>query len=147
MSHVVSVDLLVTDLQAVEATCKELGLTFKRGQTHYRWWGRSVGDYPLPNGFKASDLGYCEHAIEVPGSGYDIGLAKKPGSRGYTMLFDFFGVGRPIVEKLGGQALPKFVQTYGVLKATLEAKKKGLICTRSLLAGGQIKLTITGRFA
>ena len=33
-----------------------------------RWYGRLVGDYPLPSWVKVEDLGKCPHAIRVPGA-------------------------------------------------------------------------------
>src|SRR5579871_5011910 len=106
MSHVVSIKTKLTDIEAVRRTCAELGLTFKENQQKYNWWGSYMGDSPLPEGFKATDLGKCSHAIGVPGTKWEIGLAIAPGSTepGYTMLFDYFGSeGKPILDAVGGQ--------------------------------------------
>lgn len=144
MSHVVSIAVKLTDLEAIKATCKELGLVFKQGQRSYRWYGSSVGDYPLPVGFTREDLGHCEHAIEVPGAGYDIGLARAKDGAGYVMLFDFWGPGRPILDAVGGEKANRFVQLYGVNKATLAARKLGHTVSRTVQKNGAITLTITG---
>jgi hypothetical protein len=146
MSHVVSIKTQLTDLEAIKATCKELGLVFKQGQTGYRWYGTSVGDYPLPEGFTKDDLGKCEHAIEVPGAGYDIGLARAKVGQGWVILFDFWGPGEPILKAVGGEKAGKFLQAYGVNKAELTAKKLGYQTTRQHLKNGAINVLVKGRF-
>jgi hypothetical protein len=142
MSHVVSIKTELHDLDAIKATCKELGLVFKENQKTYRWYGRSVGDYPIPEGFTEADLGKCEHAIECPGATFDIGLVKRDGA--YRMLFDFYGQPK-LLKAIGGEQAQKFFQLYGTWKATLEAKKKGYSVTRTQKEDGTIRLVVGGR--
>lgn len=145
MSHVVSIKALLDDVEAIAATCKELGLVFKRNQKTYAWWGRSVGDYPLPEGFTAEDLGHCDHAIGIPGTSWEVGVVRRKDGKGYTLLFDFFGSqGEPILKALGGQQANRFIQSYALNKATLTAQKKGLLVTRKQAADGAVRLHITG---
>jgi hypothetical protein len=146
MSHVVSIKTKLTDLDAIKATCKELGLIFKQGQKTYAWYGRTMGDYPLPAGFTAADLGQCEHAIQVPGAEYEIGLARAKDGNGFVMLFDFWGTnkGEPILKAIGGQNAGKFLQSYGLNKAEREAKKLGHSVRRQVLASGAVNLIVTG---
>ena len=147
MSHCVSVDLTIDDLPALRAACAELGLTWHEGQTTYKWYGSSVGDYPLPAGFTADMLGKCQHAISVPGAEYQIGVVKNPIGAGYKLLFDFWGSreGQPIIKRLGGEDLPKLKQFYGVNRAQTVARRQGLQTQRVLSANGSVKLVITGR--
>lgn len=150
MSHIVSIAVKLTDLDAIKATCRELKLTFKPNQKTYRWYGRSVGDTPLPAGFTAAELGQCEHAIEVPGADYDIGLARAKDGQGYVMLFDYWGPGQSIPNAIGGYNADgtahanRFVQLYGVHKATREAVKLGYTVRRENLKNGKINLHVTG---
>ena len=172
MSHVVSIKTELTDLDAVKAVCQELGLIFREGQKEYAWWGETFGDYPLPEGFTAAQLGKCEHAISVPGTNWEIGLAKPsnvaafhgkessrfvPGTNrqvglakpatgeGYRLLFDFYGHrGKPILDAVGGKEASKFVQLYGVHKAMIECKKRGHIVRREVGRNGAINLVVTG---
>lgn len=150
MSHVVSIKTEMKDVAAIRATCAELGLTFCENQKKYSWWGRSVGDYPLPIGFKAEDLGKCDHAIKVPGTSWEVGVVKARNAdgtqrEGYTLFFDFYGSqGRPITQALGGNEAKKFLQLYGVNKATIEAKKRGLMVRRQAGKNGAIQLVCTG---
>lgn len=148
MSHVVSIKTELRDLEAIRRAAAELGLQFIENQTTYEWWGSSVGDYPLPDGFKASDLGKCVHAIKVPGTTWEIGVAaarNADGSpkAGFTLLWDFYGTqGAPIAAALG-EGAERFVQLYGVHKATLELQKRGLTVTRKAGAKGSIQLVAT----
>ena len=151
MSHIVSIATVLKDLDAVKATCLELGLTFKQDQHTYQWWGTSVGDYPLPTGFTKQDLGKCDHAIGIPGTTWEVGVVRRRKAdgtldEGYTLLFDFYGhQGQPILTALGGQTADKFVQLYAVNKATLEARKRGHCVVRQVQPNGAIRLQITGR--
>ena len=149
MSHCVSVEIEITDLDACAAACTELGATLVRDQTTFKWWGSSVGDYPLPEGFTAADMGHCQHAIQVPGTDWEIGLVEnRNGRKGYTLLFDFYGPrGGPLLKMVGGKDAARFKQIYGVHKAQREAVRKGYATTRTTAADGTIRLTVTGRFA
>jgi hypothetical protein len=113
MSHVESIKLNITDLDALEAACKSIGLELSRGQKTYRWWGHSVGDYPIPAGFTANDLGKCEHAIRIPNnnSAYEIGVVKnRDGRDGYTLLWDFYAGGKGMQSMVGDSQASKLVQ-------------------------------------
>lgn len=65
MSHVATIDIEITNLQDLQNACADLGLEFVEGQQTYNWYGESVGDYAIPEGFDENDLGRCEHAIKL----------------------------------------------------------------------------------
>lgn len=143
MSHVASIETQIFDLAALASCCAEMGLTFKEGQRKYAWFGIHMGDYPLPKGMKAEDLGNCQHAIGVPTTKWEIGLVLDPATGGYSLLFDFFGPqGAPIVAAIGKKG-EKLLQRYGVVKATMEAEKKGYAAARSEKEDGSIELLLT----
>jgi hypothetical protein len=165
MSHVVSIATRLEDLTAVELACAELSkltgrkMTLERNVGSYRWFGTSVGDYPLPAGFSKEDLGKCEHRITVDGCGYDIGLARAKDGKGYVMLFDFWGPGNGLLDALctaeQAQAVRqnkaactagRFMQSYGVHKAELSARKLGYTTKRQTLANGSVNVLVMGRF-
>lgn len=142
MSHVAKIQLQITDLDALDAACRELGLTLTRDQRTYKWFGRHVGDYPLPEGFTQHDLGHCEHAIKVPGTSWEIGVARARGHSHYTLLFDFYGsLGQPISKAIGGNEGTKLKRAYATHAAIQQAKKQGWTYTRRDL-NGKTKLTI-----
>ena len=101
MSHVTTIECEIKDLEALKAACKKAGLEFRENKKTYKWYGRHVGDYPLPEGFKKQDLGKCDHAIGVPGNknAYEIGVVQQ-GDK-YTMLWDFWNGGYGLEEKAG----------------------------------------------
>jgi hypothetical protein len=125
MSHVAKITIEIQSLDALKAACKRLGLTFNMNQKTYAWYGRHVGDYPLPEGFKVEDMGKCDHAIHVPGATYEIGVVKK-GNK-YELLWDFYYSGG--LEKILGKGGGKLKQAYAVSQGVLTAKKQGFLVT------------------
>lgn len=145
MSHVATVDVQVTNLEDLRAACQRLGLEFAEGQTTYRWYGTHVGDYPLPAGFSAADLGSCEHAIRVPGNleAYEVGVVRRrDGKPGWQLMWDFY---------LGGFGLEQHVgtdcgllrQSYATVAATRAARQQGFTVQERKLASGEIKLVLS----
>jgi hypothetical protein len=143
MSHVAEIEIQITDLAALAAACRRLGFVFREGQKTYRWYGRWEGDYPLPEGFSQEDLGKCDHAIQVPGADYEVGVVKARQGMGYRLLWDFWSQGG-LTERLGGKA-EKLVQAYGVEKAKREARKQGFSVYETTRKDGSVRLTLTRR--
>ena len=146
MSHVASVELVINDIASLGAAASRLGCTFKRGQKEHRWYGRFLADSEIgrqtAEEFNAKTFGTCEHAIEVPGSDYDIGVVKNPTGAGYRLIYDQYGPsGHAIAEKLGGQSLPELKSEYGAVRATRYLQRQGYRVVRRVLANGQIKLS------
>lgn len=126
MSHVVSLAVKVKSLAALKLACKEVGLEFMEGQTSYKWFGRSVGDYALPKGFTAQDLGKCVHALKVPGkaTAYEIGVVPSKDGKGFELLFDFWMNGYGLMEVVGPNAT-KLIQAYS--KSVIKRENKELV--------------------
>ena len=90
MSHVTTSGIKYHDLEALRKTVEqEFGCKLVKKPT-YNWYGVSVGDYPLPKGMTASQLGKCEYAIQVPGAYYEVGVVRLADGS-YTLAFDFYG--------------------------------------------------------
>ncbi|EIQ01079.1 hypothetical protein OpiT1DRAFT_05647 [Opitutaceae bacterium TAV1] len=142
MSHVESVSVKITDLNSLKAACARLGVEFLEGRKTYKWYGRSVGDYKLPEGFTAEDLGKCEHAIRVPGVDYEIGVAKAPDGKGYTCLYDFWGPGEGLLKKFG-KGLTKLVDMYSLETLKAKARAKGYLSREAALPNGKTRLIVT----
>lgn len=148
MSHVESVNVQITDLEALKAACKREGVEFIENRSSYKWYGRSVGDTALPAGFTAANLGQCEHVIRVPGVEYEIGVtrARNPDgtvAKGYTCLYDFWGPGAGLQKKFG-KGLTKLVDSYSLEALKAQARRKGYMTQEKAAADGKIKLTVTG---
>jgi hypothetical protein len=143
MSHIAEIEIEITDLAALAAACRRLGFVFKEHQKSYAWYGRWEGDYPLPEGFSQEDLGKCNHAIQVPGADYEVGVVKARQGAGYRLLWDFWSRGG-LTERLGRKA-EKLAQAYGVEKAKREARRQGFSVYETTRADGSVRLTLTRR--
>ena len=143
MSHVAIIEIEITDLAALAAACRRQGFAFRENQKTYKWYDRWEGDYPLPEGFSQEDLGKCDHAIQVPGADYEVGVVKARRRTGYQLLWDFWSQGG-LTEKLG-QKGEKLVQAYGVEKAKREARKQGFSVHETTREDGSVRLTLTRR--
>lgn len=128
MSHITKVAVQVRDLAAVESACRDLGLTFMRGQKTQAYYGGTSA---------------CLHAIKVPGSSYEIGLIQAKDGKGYELAFDSWGTGQVISEKLGA-GLEKLKQGYAVALASMRAKAQGWIVSKSILPNGTVRLQMSG---
>lgn len=148
VSHVATVDIEIKDLPALRQACKRLGLEFMEGQQTYKWCGHHVGDFKLPTGWKANELGKCEHALRVKDNSraYEIGVCKRrDGKPGYTLLWDFWAGGHGL-QKVVGNDCNALRQLYAVEAAKNAGRKQGLRFTEHLLANGSVQLKMTGGY-
>ena len=145
MSHVVSMELEIRDLDALKDACKMLGLELVIGQKTFKWYGQHVGDYPLPEGFTTHDMGKCEHAIRIPDnkSAYEIGVARRrDGQPGYVLLWDFWAGGMGMQAKVGKDGgLMK--QAYVISRSKREALKMGQKATIIRKENGFMQLKVS----
>jgi len=139
MSHVARIELDVRDLSALKEACRDMGLEFVAGQTTYKWFGRYMGDHPLPEGMTEADLGKCEHAIRVPGAAYEVGVRRK--DNGFELLWDFWHSGG--LERKLGKNGGRLKQAYGRRAVMREAKRKGYKVKETRTENG-IRLELTG---
>jgi len=120
MSHVTTIEFTEAwDVPTLINMCEAEGWDFVHGQTTYKWFGRHVGDYPLPEGYTVNDMGKCTHAIRIPGANYEIGVVVKDGK--VDLLWDFYSFGK-LDEKLGKKA-EKLKQAYTLAKVRKQCFK------------------------
>ena len=132
MSHNEVIDLEVTDLKTLANTAKRMGGELILNAETYKWFGTNMGDYPLPEGINAEDLGKCEHKIRFPGINYEVGVIKsKTQPRAYSLLWDFWD--RPLKEKMGGAKAVTLIQHYTMEKTKQAAQMKGKLCRESVI--------------
>jgi hypothetical protein len=146
MSHVVSIDVEFNDLASLMAACKRLGWAFLEGVS-YKWWGtdhgRSVGDYPLPEGYTESEIATSLHSIRVPGTRYSVGVFASKSGRGYDVLWDFFDY--ELKMAMGGEGGGRLAQAYGLEKAKKEMRLRGRhLVKEETRADGTVKLVFAG---
>ena len=145
MSHTETIDLEVTDLKTLANTAKRLGGELRIGQLTYRWYGKFMRDYPLPEGITEKDLGKCVHAIKFPGINYEVGVIKSKTQKGaYELLWDFYD--GQLKRKMGGKKAVAFIQHYTMEKVSQAAMQKGKLCRESVIKtelGEKRRITIT----
>lgn len=123
MSHVATIQAEIKSLRSVKAACKRLGLKFLENQQTYKWYGRHVGDYPIPEGLTIDDMGKCIHAIKVPGAEYEIGVIRDPmNKKNFKLVWDFWD--KKLPKALGKDAW-KLTQAYEIEHAKYTAKLQG----------------------
>lgn len=123
MSHVVTIDVSITDLDVLKEAIDKLGYQWKANQTTYRWYGVWVNDYhgedaAYRHNIKTEDYGKCDHAITIPGVDYDIGVIEAPDGS-FKLIWDEWKLPKEKVEKL--------IQTYTATKIKREADQQGII--------------------
>ncbi len=112
MSHVVSLDLEIKDVEALSRACKRLGWKLEKAGT-YKWYGRWMGDSPIPKDLFETDeeyqrvlalgteeqakimnelLGRCDYKIVIPSCNYEIGVQKRAGEA-YHLVWDWYPYG------------------------------------------------------
>lgn len=140
MSHVATIQAEIKSLKSLVRACKRLGLNLIENQDTYAWFGKHVGDYPIPEGMTIEDMGKCIHAIKVPGANYEIGIIKDPfNKKNYKLIWDFWGSGG-LEKKLGKDAW-KLTQAYEIEHAKYTAKLQGKI-VREKVMDDRIRLVI-----
>ena len=154
MSHVASVktkpgEPFIVSLNAVRAAAERIGLEVLE-QSHYTWYNTHVGDYPVPAGWQANQLGNnatlvlrvkepkrTELREKNKQEPYDLAVVEdklNPGS--YTLMYDFFMGGFGLDSVIGSPVqdaktrkittlAPKFVQAYRMELDRITAKELG----------------------
>ena len=124
MSHFTEIKTQIRDIEALGLACTEMGLSL------------------IPN---AEARGYAkqrthgDHVIRLEGP-YDIAVNRQP-DRTFGLTTDWWA---GHVEKEVGKDYGRLLQLYGVHKATLEARRKGLSVQRQSQSNGNIKLVLLG---
>lgn len=137
MSHVVKMEVEIRDLDALRAACARLGFRWNEGVTTYRWFGRWVGDYPMPEGMTREQLGHCQHEIVVPGCQYSVGVVEVGDH--YSLLWDFYD--GHLLNAMGGEKGARLVQAYAVEEATSLMRAGGsCLAEEVVLPDGTVRL-------
>ena len=138
MSHIARIELEIKSLEDLKAACNRLGLKFNENEKSYKWYGRWVGDEPLPEDVREEDLGKCDHCIHVPGAQYQIGVVKQDNK--YRLLWDSWKAGG--LEQVLGKNAGLLKQAYAVETIKRESRRKGLRL-REQTKNKAIRITLT----
>lgn len=126
MSHFVTIQTRIRDLDALSDACAELGLSLA-ANADCRGYAGITRNAP--------------HVIKLRGP-YDIAVDPSDSGNGnYGLTTDWWDghVAREVGEGYG-----RLLQSYGVHKTTREARLRGLRTTRKVEADGTILLTLEG---
>ena len=124
MSHFTEIKTQIKDIDALRLACQEMGLTLLQNAEALGYYeNKTKGDYVIK--LKGPD---------------DIALNKQPDGT-YGLTADLW---QGHLEKEVGQEYGKLLQLYGVHKASIEARKKGLSVLRRQQQNGAIKLVLMG---
>ncbi len=123
MSHFTEIKTQIKDITALRAACAELGLELLENAE-----ARGYGDRRLRG----------DYVIKLKGP-YDIAVQRQPDGS-FNLVADLW---KGHVEREIGKDFGRLKQFYGVHKAMLEGKRKGLHVRRQNLANGQIRLALT----
>ena len=146
MSHLTTMNVSITDLGALADAADDLGMVMERASS-FKWYGRHVGDYPLPAGFTVDDLGQCEYRLKLkpdhpnlrPGlAPYEVGVCRRrDGKPGYVLLWDFWNGGYGLRDTVGEDG-NRLRQGYSaaVTRRTLTAQ--GFMVREKTQADGRI---------
>lgn len=143
MSHVSEIKVEITSLDALERAAAKIGCELVRDKTEYKWFGFSVGDYPLPTGFSKEDLGKCEHVIKLrhpTRDSYEVGVVtRRDGKPGYVLHFDHWNGGYGLVDAIGKDACD-LVDRYAAEIAIDAALASGMTLMGENMVDGKIEL-------
>lgn len=144
----------IRDLDALEEAAKEIGLELRRNQKTYGWYGRFMNDSSRHGDLKPEEMGKCEHALALKGSGpggtsnYEIGIRPAKDGDGFSVYYDSWGSGQRL-EAVAGKDLSRLRQEYAIAVARRKAEKKlkpkGFTVQRMDLGGGRVRLRMRKR--
>ena len=151
MSHVDTNMVLIKDLAVLQDTIRQhTDVEFILHRKTYKWYGASVGDYPLPPGITKDMLGKCDHVIRLKGCEYEIGVVRVDG--GWRLAYDFWGPGQALKQRFGDklnglmdeyqhQLARKTMKGYSVHKITSQEQANKWNTRLGLLGSHKIKFT------
>lgn len=123
MSHFVSITTQIRDIAALREACKEIGILLLENAEARGIGTQQRGDYVIQL------KGPCDIALHRNKEGH------------FDLSADLW---EQHVEKEVGKNYGRLLQLYAVHKASLEARRKGLMVHRVKIKGGAIKLMIQG---
>lgn len=132
-------ELEIDDLSVLDEAAKELGGQLIRNQTTYKWYGKYMNDWPLPEGTTIEDLGKCDHALKFKNATYEVGVVKRKNGK-FELRWDFWSSGG--LNNIVGRKGEKLKDAYTEKRLTKEFKKKNLKFTKTIKENGAIQLEV-----
>ena len=137
LSHVDAYQCEFTNLDILRAAVKQVGGEMRQSET-YAWYGRHVGDHPLPKGYSVSDMGKCKYAIRFDGVAYEIGVVpSKTKADAFDLICDFYGSGVSLPDRI-----KQITVEYAAQAALAWAKAKGYTNVRISRKNGGAQILV-----
>ena len=128
MSHISTIQVIITDLEALKQACTSLGFTFVENCHLFHWYG-SKGH--------SSGTNTCDHVIRIPQARYEVGVVKHNDH--YQLKADFWDT--RLKDQIGENG-SRLTQQYAVERVKYEARKKRYRIHQQPIQGG-IRLTLS----
>ena len=142
MSHIVSIEVKINDLPALQLAVAHMGFEWLEGQKTYEWYGQWIGDSPMPDTMTKEELGTCDHAIRVPGCKYEVGVVAMPDGT-FELRYDYYYSGG--LEPVLGQVAAPLVQEYAAQRTIAAAALLGRgLMHRFTKEDGSIEIVLAG---
>ncbi|MCU6793227.1 DUF1257 domain-containing protein [Paenibacillus sp. WQ 127069] len=123
MSHFTTLQTTIKNIEALHIACRELGLELVQEGQARGYQGHTV---------------YGDYVIKCKGP-YDVVLNKQQDGQ-YALVTDWY---QGHVAKEIGDSGGRLLQTYGVVLATMEARKLGYTVSRQSMPDGSVKVVLT----
>lgn len=152
MSHVVTVEIIIIDLDALADAARSCGLELVAGQETYRWYGESVGDYTAADAVQHAGIapdGRCAHALRIPGDAkaYEVGVVAVPGRKGYRLAWDHWNRGYGLSDRISrhpdGKDMELLTQAYALAAIRRAAARNRQHVVERTMADGSVRMTVT----
>ena len=121
MSHIATIDLKITDLDALEKAAEALDMELVRNTTKFHWYNDRSFD---PAGYDRAQK--CQHILRVKNAGqydYEIGLVPRGDGQGFEPIYDPMGANA--IHKRAGQGCAKLKQQYSAQVSVKALRKQG----------------------
>jgi len=115
------------------------GWIFHENKGTHKWFGRWVGDSPLPPGLAVEQIGFCKHAIEIPGCSYEIGFYLDSKGKHQIFYDSWHSGGLDVTLGEDGHVL---TDAYDVAKTVIWAEEKSYDWTLEIMETGATKITM-----
>lgn len=145
MSHVVAVNLIITDVDAYGRAAAKMGGELVKGQQTHKWYGVFLDDW---NSDRAAGrrrdpatFGKCDHVIRLKNGGagaYEIGLVARPDG-GFDAVYDAFAGGYGL-EIAFGKDLARLNDEYAAVLAEEYWQGQGYTTERQTNVQGETQI-------
>lgn len=145
MSHLTTVETQIEHPDAIRLAAETLGVQLQVDAIPRFYYGVRAATSEAARAIAEREAQVCDFVLVLPGA-YDLGLKRQADGR-YAFVCDSellsgrYGQADPGRQLLGDHG-SRFLQEYAAATATLWAQGQGYAVDRTLLASGDVELTV-----